>query len=240
MGYQTPLSAVGVLQSPLSLLPLTLSLLGPQAALALRNLLQDSERLGSHQLRGAMFASGLWPGSLHPAHGITLKQLLETLRNALATRGQVAPEGLREDLGRALDYLEASQMRTLVEQGNGGFVCRFPVLLADRPAVDVIIRREAAGEQQEGTVWHLDLEIPLPDQHSIWIACRLGSGLNLDARLWSNDEALVTELSAGVNGLQHSLAQAGINLASCRILPGPPPVRERDVQPPGFAVDLST
>ncbi len=200
-------------------------------------------------MMGAM-GSEVWLARGMPMAAQDPKQMLRKLIDAISTTNLNATQlndgddtdsmGIVSRLQRAVDDLEASQVKAVQAQAQQEILFNMTLPFADANPVELTIRR---GPKQEGESPLLIINVHSKSEElgPVWLKTQLANSEQVELTMWSEDPNVVSQARSRSSLLGQELSNAGLTLKSFQVIQGARPT-ETSVWAPsgrGLVVDVS-
>ena len=200
-------------------------------------------------MMGAM-GSEVWLSRGMPTAIQDPKQMLRRLIDAINTSNLNAIQsgdddgpntmGILSRLQRAVDDLEASQVKAVQAQAQQEILFNMTLPFADSNPVELTIRR---GPKQEGESPLLVINVHSKSEElgPVWLKTQLANSEQVDLTMWSEDPSVVSQARSRSSLLGQELSSAGLTMKSFQVIQGARPT-ETSVWAPsgrGLVVDVS-
>ena len=178
------------------------------------------------------------------------KQMLRRLIDAINTSNLNAIQsgddddpntmGILSRLQRAVDDLEASQVKAVQAQAQQEILFNMTLPFADSNPVELTIRR---GPKQEGESPLLVINVHSKSEElgPVWLKTQLANSEQVELTMWSEDPSVVSQARSRSSLLGQELSSAGLTMKSFQVIQGARPT-ETSVWAPsgrGLVVDVS-
>lgn len=200
-------------------------------------------------MMGAM-GSEVWLSRGMPTAIQDPKQMLRRLIDAIGTNNLNATQFNDGDdtdsssviarLQRAVDDLEASQVKAVQAQAQQEILFNMTLPFADANPVELTIRR---GPKQEGESPLLIINVHSKSEElgPVWLKTQLANSEQVELTMWSEDPSVVSQARSRSSLLGQELGNAGLTMKSFQVIQGARP-NETSVWAPsgrGLVVDVS-
>jgi hypothetical protein len=200
-------------------------------------------------MMGAM-GSEVWLARGMPMAAQDPKQMLRKLIDAISTTNLNATQlndgddtdsmGIVSRLQRAVDDLEASQVKAVQAQAQQEILFNMTLPFADANPVELTIRR---GPKQEGESPLLIINVHSKSEElgPVWLKTQLANSEQVELTMWSEDPNVVSQARSRSSLLGQELSNAGLTMKSFQVIQGARPT-ETSVWAPsgrGLVVDVS-
>ena len=200
-------------------------------------------------MMGAM-GSEVWLARGMPMAAQDPKQMLRKLIDAISTNNLNATQlndgddadsiGIISRLQRAVDDLEASQVKAVQAQAQQEILFNMTLPFADANPVELTIRR---GPKQEGESPLLIINVHSKSEElgPVWLKTQLANSEQVELTMWSEDPSVVSQARSRSSLLGQELSSAGLTMKSFQVIQGARPT-ETSVWAPsgrGLVVDVS-
>lgn len=200
-------------------------------------------------MMGAM-GSEVWLARGMPTAVQDPKQMLHKLIDAISTTNLNATQlndgddtdsiGIVSRLQRAVDDLEASQVKAVQAQAQQEILFNMTLPFADANPVELTIRR---GPKQEGESPLLIINVHSKSEElgPVWLKTQLANSEQVELTMWSEDPNVVSQARSRSSLLGQELGNAGLTMKSFQVIQGARPT-ETSVWAPsgrGLVVDVS-
>ena len=200
-------------------------------------------------MMGAM-GSEVWLARGMPTAVQDPKQMLRKLIDAISTTNLNATQlndgddtdsiGIVSRLQRAVDDLEASQVKAVQAQAQQEILFNMTLPFADANPVELTIRR---GPKQEGESPLLIINVHSKSEElgPVWLKTQLANSEQVELTMWSEDPNVVSQARSRSSLLGQELGNAGLTMKSFQVIQGARPT-ETSVWAPsgrGLVVDVS-
>ena len=200
-------------------------------------------------MMGAM-GSEVWLSRGMPTAVQDPKQMLRRLIDAISTNNlSTTPSSDGEDteslgvisrLQRAVDDLEASQVKAVQAQAQQEILFNMTLPFADANPVELTIRR---GPKKEGESPLLIINVHSKSEElgPVWLKTQLANSEHVELTMWSEDPHVVSQARSRSSLLGQELGNAGLTMKSFQVIQGARP-NEASVWAPsgrGLVVDVS-
>jgi hypothetical protein len=200
-------------------------------------------------MMGAM-GSEVWLARGMPMAAQDPKQMLRKLIDAISTTNLNATQlndgddtdsmGIVSRLQRAVDDLEASQVKAVQAQAQQEILFNMTLPFADANPVELTIRR---GPKQEGESPLLIINVHSKSEElgPVWLKTQLANSEQVELTMWSEDPSVVSQARSRSSLLGQELSSAGLTMKSFQVIQGARPT-ETSVWAPsgrGLVVDVS-
>ena len=200
-------------------------------------------------MMGAM-GSEVWLSRGMPTAVQDPKQMLRRLIDAIGTNNLNATQfndgddtessGVIARLQRAVDDLEASQVKAVQAQAQQEILFNMTLPFADANPVELTIRR---GPKQEGESPLLIINVHSKSEElgPVWLKTQLANSEQVELTMWSEDPSVVSQARSRSSLLGQELGNAGLTMKSFQVIQGARP-NETSVWAPsgrGLVVDVS-
>ena len=148
--------------------------------------------------------------------------------------------GIVSRLQRAVDDLEASQVKAVQAQAQQEILFNMTLPFADANPVELTIRR---GPKQEGESPLLIINVHSKSEElgPVWLKTQLANSEQVELTMWSEDPRVVSQARSRSSLLGQELSSAGLTMKSFQVIQGARPT-ETSVWAPsgrGLVVDVS-
>ena len=200
-------------------------------------------------MMGAM-GSEVWLARGMPTAVQDPKQMLRKLIDAISTTNLNATQlndgddtdsiGIVSRLQRAVDDLEASQVKAVQAQAQQEILFNMTLPFVDANPVELTIRR---GPKQEGESPLLIINVHSKSEElgPVWLKTQLANSEQVELTMWSEDPNVVSQARSRSSLLGQELGNAGLTMKSFQVVQGARP-NETSVWAPsgrGLVVDVS-
>ena len=200
-------------------------------------------------MMGAM-GSEVWLSRGMPTAIQDPKQMLRRLIDAINTNNLSTTQssdgddtdsiGIVSGLQRAVDDLEASQVKAVQAQAQQEILFNMTLPFADANPVELTIRR---GPKQEGESPLLIINVHSKSEElgPVWLKTQLANSEQVELTMWSEDPNVVSQARSRSSLLGQELGNAGLTMKSFQVIQGARPT-ETSVWAPsgrGLVVDVS-
>ena len=200
-------------------------------------------------MMGAM-GSEVWLSRGMPTAIQDPKQMLRRLIDAINTNNLSTTQssdgddtdsiGIVSRLQRAVDDLEASQVKAVQAQAQQEILFNMTLPFADANPVELTIRR---GPKQEGESPLLIINVHSKSEElgPVWLKTQLANSEQVELTMWSEDPSVVSQARSRSSLLGQELSSAGLTMKSFQVIQGARPT-ETSVWAPsgrGLVVDVS-
>ena len=200
-------------------------------------------------MMGAM-GSEVWLSRGMPTAVQDPKQMLRRLIDAIGTNNLNATQfndgddtessGVIARLQRAVDDLEASQVKAVQAQAQQEILFNMTLPFADANPVELTIRR---GPKQEGESPLLIINVHSKSEElgPVWLKTQLANSEQVELTMWSEDPSVVSQARSRSSLLGQELGKAGLTMKNFQVIQGARP-NETSVWAPsgrGLVVDVS-
>ena len=200
-------------------------------------------------MMGAM-GSEVWLSRGMPTAIQDPKQMLRRLIDAINTNNLSTTQssdgddtdsiGIISRLQRAVDDLEASQVKAVQAQAQQEILFNMTLPFADANPVELTIRR---GPKQEGESPLLIINVHSKSEElgPVWLKTQLANSEQVELTMWSEDPSVVSQARSRSSLLGQELGNAGLTMKSFQVVQGARP-NETSVWAPsgrGLVVDVS-
>ena len=200
-------------------------------------------------MMGAM-GSEVWLSRGMPTAVQDPKQMLRRLIDAINTNNLSTTQSSDGDdtdsivivsrLQRAVDDLEASQVKAVQAQAQQEILFNMTLPFADANPVELTIRR---GPKQEGESPLLIINVHSKSEElgPVWLKTQLANSEQVELTMWSEDPNVVSQARSRSSLLGQELGNAGLTMKSFQVVQGARP-NETSVWAPsgrGLVVDVS-
>ena len=200
-------------------------------------------------MMGAM-GSEVWLSRGMPTAVQDPKQMLRRLIDAIGTNNLNATQfndgddtessGVIARLQRAVDDLEASQVKAVQAQAQQEILFNMTLPFADANPVELTIRR---GPKKEGESPLLIINVHSKSEElgPVWLKTQLANSEHVELTMWSEDPHVVSQARSRSSLLGQELGNAGLTMKSFQVIQGARP-NEASVWAPsgrGLVVDVS-
>lgn len=200
-------------------------------------------------MMGAM-GSEVWLSRGMPTAVQDPKQMLRRLIDAIGTNNLNATQfndgddtdsiGIVSRLQRAVDDLEASQVKAVQAQAQQEILFNMTLPFVDANPVELTIRR---GPKQEGESPLLIINVHSKSEElgPVWLKTQLANSEQVELTMWSEDPNVVSQARSRSSLLGQELGNAGLTMKSFQVVQGARP-NETSVWAPsgrGLVVDVS-
>ena len=181
-------------------------------------------------------ARGLQPPPPDP------KQLLRRLIAELKVDrlDDTADTGIVEELTKAVDDIEASQVQAVQAQAQQEILFSMTLPFVDSNPIELTIRR---GPRQEGEqpVLTVNIHSKSEDLGPVWLKTQLMNAQQIELTMWAENESVVAQARSRSYLLGDELREAGLNMRSFNVVHGARPTEVSDWAPTGrgLVVDVS-
>ena len=200
-------------------------------------------------MMGAM-GSEVWLARGMPMVAQDPKQMLRRLIDAINTSNLNAIQsgddddpntmGILSRLQRAVDDLEASQVKAVQAQAQQEILFNMTLPFADSNPVELTIRR---GPKQEGESPLLVINVHSKSEElgPVWLKTQLANSEQVDLTMWSEDPSVVSQARSRSSLLGQELSSAGLTMKSFQVIHGARPIEAAVWTPSGrgLVVDVS-
>ena len=200
-------------------------------------------------MMGAM-GSEVWLSRGMPTAVQDPKQMLRRLIDAISTDNLSTTQsndgedtdsiGIVSRLQRAVDDLEASQVKAVQAQAQQEILFNMTLPFADANPVELTIRR---GPKKEGESPLLIINVHSKSEElgPVWLKTQLANSEHVELTMWSEDPHVVSQARSRSSLLGQELGNAGLTMKSFQVIQGARP-NEASVWAPsgrGLVVDVS-
>ena len=200
-------------------------------------------------MMGAM-GSEVWLSRGMPTAVQDPKQMLRRLIDAINTNNLSTTQssdgddtdsiGIVSGLQRAVDDLEASQVKAVQAQAQQEILFNMTLPFVDANPVELTIRR---GPKQEGESPLLIINVHSKSEElgPVWLKTQLANSEQVELTMWSEDPNVVSQARSRSSLLGQELGNAGLTMKSFQVVQGARP-NETSVWAPsgrGLVVDVS-
>ena len=200
-------------------------------------------------MMGAM-GSEVWLSRGMPTAIQDPKQMLRRLIDAISTDNLSTTQsndgedtdsiGIVSRLQRAVDDLEASQVKAVQAQAQQEILFNMTLPFADANPVELTIRR---GPKKEGESPLLIINVHSKSEElgPVWLKTQLANSEHVELTMWSEDPHVVSQARSRSSLLGQELGNAGLTMKSFQVIQGARP-NEASVWAPsgrGLVVDVS-
>jgi len=200
-------------------------------------------------MMGAM-GSEVWLSRGMPTAVQDPKQMLRRLIDAINSNNLSTTQssdgddtdsiGIVSRLQRAVDDLEASQVKAVQAQAQQEILFNMTLPFADANPVELTIRR---GPKQEGESPLLIINVHSKSEQlgPVWLKTQLANSEQVELTMWSEDPNVVSQARSRSSLLGQELSNAGLTMKSFQVVQGARP-NETSVWAPsgrGLVVDVS-
>ena len=200
-------------------------------------------------MMGAM-GSEVWLARGMPMVAQDPKQMLRRLIDAINTNNLSSTQssdgddtdsiGIVSRLQRAVDDLEASQVKAVQAQAQQEILFNMTLPFVDANPVELTIRR---GPKQEGESPLLIINVHSKSEElgPVWLKTQLANSEQVELTMWSEDPSVVSQARSRSSLLGQELSSAGLTMKSFQVIQGARPT-ETSVWAPsgrGLVVDVS-
>ena len=200
-------------------------------------------------MMGAM-GSEVWLSRGMPTAIQDPKQMLRRLIDAINTNNLSTTQssdgddtdsiGIVSGLQRAIDDLEASQVKAVQAQAQQEILFNMTLPFVDANPVELTIRR---GPKQEGESPLLIINVHSKSEElgPVWLKTQLANSEQVELTMWSEDPNVVSQARSRSSLLGQELGNAGLTMKSFQVVQGARP-NETSVWAPsgrGLVVDVS-
>ena len=200
-------------------------------------------------MMGAM-GSEVWLSRGMPTAIQDPKQMLRRLIDAINTNNLSTTQssdgddtdsiGIVSGLQRAVDDLEASQVKAVQAQAQQEILFNMTLPFVDASPVELTIRR---GPKQEGESPLLIINVHSKSEElgPVWLKTQLANSEQVELTMWSEDPNVVSQARSRSSLLGQELGNAGLTMKSFQVVQGARP-NETSVWAPsgrGLVVDVS-
>jgi hypothetical protein len=181
-------------------------------------------------------ARGLQPPAPDP------KQLLRRLIAELKVDrlDDTADSGIVEELTKAVDDIEASQVQAVQAQAQQEILFSMTLPFVDSNPIELTIRR---GPRQDGEqpVLTVNIHSKSEDLGPVWLKTQLMNAQQIELTMWAENESVVAQARSRSYLLGDELREAGLNMRSFKVVHGARPTEVSDWAPTGrgLVVDVS-
>jgi len=200
-------------------------------------------------MMGAM-GSEVWLSRGMPAAAQDPKQMLRRLIDAISTNNLSTTQsndgedtesiGIVSRLQRAVDDLEASQVKAVQAQAQQEILFNMTLPFADANPVELTIRR---GPKQEGESPLLIINVHSKSEElgPVWLKTQLAKSDQVELIMWSEDPQVVSQARSRSSLLGQELSNAGLTMKSFQVVQGARPTETAVWAPSGrgLVVDVS-
>lgn len=200
-------------------------------------------------MMGAM-GSEVWLARGMPMAAQDPKQMFHRLIDAINTSNLNAIQSSEGDdpntmgivarLQRAVDDLEASQVKAVQAQAQQEILFNMTLPFADSNPVELTIRR---GPKQEGESPLLVINVHSKSEElgPVWLKTQLANSEQVELTMWSEDPNVVSQARSRSSLLGQELSNAGLTMKSFQVIHGARPIEAAIWTPSGrgLVVDVS-
>ena len=200
-------------------------------------------------MMGAM-GSEVWLARGMPMAAQDPKQMFHRLIDAINTSNLNAIQSSEGDdpntmgivarLQRAVDDLEASQVKAVQAQAQQEILFNMTLPFADSNPVELTIRR---GPKQEGESPLLVINVHSKSEElgPVWLKTQLTNSEQVELTMWSEDPNVVSQARSRSSLLGQELSNAGLTMKSFQVIHGARPIEAAVWTPSGrgLVVDVS-
>lgn len=200
-------------------------------------------------MMGAM-GSEVWLARGMPMAAQDPKQMFHRLIDAINTSNLNAIQSSEGDdpntmgivarLQRAVDDLEASQVKAVQAQAQQEILFNMTLPFADSNPVELTIRR---GPKQEGESPLLVINVHSKSEElgPVWLKTQLTNSEQVELTMWSEDPNVVSQARSRSSLLGQELSNAGLTMKSFQVIHGARPIEAAIWTPSGrgLVVDVS-
>jgi hypothetical protein len=168
------------------------------------------------------------------------KSLLRKLLAELAQEdGKALVDKVSQDLNRAVDELEASQLQTVQELAKGQLALHVVLPFVDADPVELFFHRPPRQNNDEAPPLSVDVHSRSRSLGEIWLNTTISSGRQVDLIMWALKEETVGLARVNASELQFELDAFDLKLQSFQIFHAPRPGQPEQWTPPsrGSVVD---
>ena len=167
-----------------------------------------------------------------------LRKLIAELR--VESNEETADTDVVEKLTKAVDDIEASQVKAVQAQAQQEVLFSMTLPFVDSNPIELSIRR---GPRQEGqqAVLTVNIHSNSADLGPIWLKTQLMNAQQLELTMWAQNESVVSQARSRAYLLGDELRAAGLTMQSFKVVHGVRPTETSDWVPSGrgLVVDVS-
>ena len=210
-----------------------------------RGLQLSMSQLTPGALRQAMMGAmgtEVWLGRGLQAPALDTKQLLRKLIAEINLNGndEDSDTGLVEKLTKAVDDIEASQVKAVQAQAQQEVLFSMTLPFADSNPIELTVRR---GPRQDGEqpVLTVNVHSKTEDLGPVWLKTQLMNAQQIELTMWAENEAVVAQARSRSYLLGDELRASGLNMRTFNVVHGARPTEVSDWTPSGrgLVVDVS-
>jgi hypothetical protein len=210
-----------------------------------RGLQMSMSQLTPGVLRQAMMGamgSEVWLARGMQAPALDTKQLLRKLIAEINLNGtdDESDTGLVEKLTKAVDDIEANQVKAVQAQAQQEVLFSMTLPFADSNPIELTVRR---GPRQEGEqpVLTVNVHSKTEDLGPVWLKTQLMNAQQIELTMWAENEAVVAQARSRSYLLGDELRASGLNMRTFNVVHGARPTEVSDWTPSGrgLVVDVS-
>jgi hypothetical protein len=210
-----------------------------------RGLQMSMSQLTPGVLRQAMMGamgSEVWLARGMQAPALDTKQLLRKLIAEINLNGtdDESDTGLVEKLTKAVDDIEANQVKAVQAQAQQEVLFSMTLPFADSNPNELTVRR---GPRQEGEqpVLTVNVHSKTEDLGPVWLKTQLMNVQQIELTMWAENEAVVAQARSRSYLLGDELRASGLNMRTFNVVHGARPTEVSDWTPSGrgLVVDVS-
>ena len=200
-------------------------------------------------MMGAM-GSEVWLSRGMPMAAQDPKQFLRRLIDVISTANTNAIQssdgdntetlGIVSRLQRAVDDLEASQVKAVQAQAQQEVLFNMTLPFADSNPVELTIRR-GPKKEDESLLLVINVHSKSEELGPVWLKTQLANSEQVELTMWSEDSNVVSQARARSSLLGQELANAGLTMKSFQVIQGARPIEAAVWTPSGrgLVVDVS-
>ena len=192
-------------------------------------------------MMGAM-GSEVWLARGMQAPALDTKQLLRKLIAEINLNGndEESDTGLVEKLTKAVDDIEANQVKAVQAQAQQEVLFSMTLPFADSNPIELTVRR---GPRQEGEqpVLTVNVHSKTEDLGPVWLKTQLMNAQQIELTMWAENESVVAQARSRSYLLGDELRASGLNMRTFNVVHGARPTEVSDWTPSGrgLVVDVS-
>ena len=148
-----------------------------------------------------------------------------------------------QSLGRALDEMDASQLKAAQAWQRGEVHLSLVIPFADAPPVALEIEREARQAGQPTPPWILNMHTQTPSLGELWLksVIRLdGTQRRIDLTVWALRPDVAALAMRNAPALADELTEAGLEMSGFQVFNGPRPRTDAEPSAPAHGVIVDT
>lgn len=211
----------------------------PELAAQVGRLQLSMRGLSPAALQGAVLSSGLWAEAMlgrgQAPPPTDAKSLLRRMVRALSERDS----GAIEQLKRAIDDIESSQVDALAAQARGELSFSMVLPFSDANPVHIRFFRPARRADREAPPFSVDIHTVNEVLGEIWLKTSVARAAHVDLLMWALKDSVVRHAQRHSAALGKRLAESGLTLDSFRIFHAARPNLPDSWTPPGAMLDVS-